>query len=204
MGQRHDSDSIADMINRIVVLSTLLLAFALSINFVLDEAEESDEQPLRNEPDLYMLNATIEQFDNDGALQHRIDASRFTHFPLTDLTTMKSPIMDLAHAQERAPWNITAADGRIIPGSDYREEVVELWNNVLATRSGNEGRFINIQTDSLTIYPERNYLETDAKVFIDNETGRTTAAGMKAFLDAGRFMFYSTDGDRVTTIFLPN
>jgi len=192
------------MINRIVVLSTLLLTFALSINFVLDEAEEPEDQTPRNEPDLYMLNATVEQFDEDGQLQHRINADRFTHFPLTDLTTMKSPTMALAHSEHSSPWNITATDGRILPGTNYREEIVELWNNVLATRGGRQGRFVNIQTDSLTIYPERDYLETDAKVLIDNETGRTTAAGMKAFLDAGRFMFYSTDGDRVTTIFLPN
>ena len=204
MGPLHDSDSIAVMINRIVVLSTLLLAFALSINFVLDEAEVPEEKTPRNEPDLYMLNATIEQFDEDGLLQHRIDADRFTHFPLTDLTTMKSPAMALAHSDNSAPWDITAAEGRILPGTNYREEVVELWNNVLAARNGRQGRFVNIQTESLTIYPEQDYLETDAKVFIDNETGRTTAAGMQAFLDEGRFMFYSTDEDRVTTIFLPN
>ena len=204
MGQPHDSDSIAVMINRIVVLSSLLLAFALSINWVMDESEEQDDEIPRNEPDIYMLNASIEQFNDEGMLQHRIDADRFTHFPLTNLTTMKSPAMALAHSERQSPWNITAKEGRILPASDYREEVIELWTNVVAARSGAEGRFVNIQTDSLTIYPERDYLETDAKVFIDNETGRTTAAGMKAYLDAGRFMFYSTADDRVTTIFLPN
>lgn len=204
MGLPHDSDSIAFMINRIVVLSTLLLAFALSINWVMDESEDSDDELPRNEPDVYMLNASIEQFDDEGSLQHKIDADRFTHFPLTNLTTMKSPAMALAHSEQQSPWNITAAEGRILPASEYREEVIELWTNVLAVRNGLEGRFVNIQTDSLTIYPERDYLETDAKVFIDNETGRTTASGMKAFLDAGRFMFYSTAENRVTTIFLPN
>lgn len=192
------------MINRIVVLSTLLLALSLSINWVLEESEDPEDRAPGNEPDLYMLNATIEQFDKNGSLQHRIGANRFTHFPMTDLTTMKSPTMALANANDQAPWNITAQEGRILPGSEYREEVVELWDNVLAAKTGRLGRFVNIQTDSLTIYPERDYLETDTKVFIDNETGRTTAAGMKAFLDAGRFMFFSTSSDRVTTIFLPN
>jgi lipopolysaccharide export system protein LptC len=191
------------VINRIVVLSTLIIAFALSINWVLEEEEKEVSSEPRNDPDLYMLNASINQFDESGELQHTIGAQRFTHFPLTDLTTMKSPTMSLA-SEAPTPWQITAKEGRILPASRYREEIVELWNNVLAEKSRDNNDFINIQTNSLTVYPEREYAETDEKVYIDSQTGRTSAAGMKAYLDTGRFMFFSTDEHRVTTIFLPN
>ena len=149
-----------------------------------------------------MLNATINQFDGEGELQHRIAANRFTHFPLTDLTTMKFPALALGRTRDSKPWEITSSEGRILPSSDYREEIVELWNNVLAAKPGSGSDFVNIQTNSLTVYPERDYAETDEAVFIDNQSGRTTAAGMKAFLDTGKFMFYSTPTHRVTTIFL--
>ena len=192
------------MINRIIVLSTLILAFALTINWFMAESEETVDFTPRNEPDLYMLNATISQFDSEGELQHRIAANRFTHFPLTDLTTMKFPALALGRVQDSSPWEITSSEGRILPSSDYREEIVELWNNVLASQLINGSTFVNIQTNSLTVYPERDYAETDEPVFIDNQSGRTTAAGMKAFLDTGKFMFYSTPKHRVTTIFLPN
>ena len=191
------------MINRIVVLSTLIIACALSINWVLEEDDKREQPEARNDPDLYMLNASINQFDDFGELQHTLGAARFTHFPLTDLTTMKLPNMALA-AEQQSPWLITANEGRILPASNYREEIVELWNNVLAEKSGQEVDFINISTNSLTVYPEREYAETDEKVYIDNQNGRTTAAGMKAYLDTGRFMFYSTEEHRVTTIFLSN
>lgn len=190
------------MINRFVVLSTLILAFALAINWMLDESEKTEPDEPRNDPDLYMLNAAIHQYDQAGALQHTLEAARFTHFPLTDLTTMKSPSIALGKV-ETSPWRISADEGRLIPASDYREEIIELWNNVLAIHSETTARFINIQTESLTVYPEREYAETDRKVYIDNQNGRTTAAGMRAFLDRGRFMFYSTDTERVRTIFLP-
>lgn len=190
------------MINRIIVLSTLILAFALTINRVMIESEEAPDIPPGNEPDLYMLNATINQFDGEGELQHRIAANRFTHFPLTDLTTMKFPALALGRTRDSKPWEITSSEGRILPSSDYREEIVELWNNVLAAKPGSGSDFVNIQTNSLTVYPERDYAETDEAVFIDNQSGRTTAAGMKAFLDTGKFMFYSTPTHRVTTIFL--
>lgn len=192
------------MINRIIVLSTLILAFALTINWFMAESEETVDFIPRNEPDLYMLNATISQFNPEGELQHRIAANRFTHFPLTDLTTMKFPALALGRARDSDPWEITSSEGRILPSSDYREEIVELWNNVLASRLSNGSTFVNIQTNSLSVYPERDYAETDEPVFIDNQSGRTTAAGMKAFLDTGKFMFYSTPTHRVTTVFLAN
>ena len=190
------------MINRIVVLSSLVLAFAVSINWVMEQSEVPGPPSGRNDPDLYMLNAEINQFDDTGHLQHTLSAVRFTHFPLTDLTTMKTPTLSLK-VTEGSPWQITSREGRILPSSNYRDEVVELWDSVLAEQSGRNGRFMNIQTDSLTVYPDREYAETDEKVYIDNQAGRTTAAGMKAFLDKGRFMFYSTPKDRVITIFLP-
>ena len=192
------------MINRIIALSTLILAFALTINWFMAESEEAVDFTPRNEPDLYMLNATISQFGPEGELQHRIAANRFTHFPLTDLTTMKFPALALGRARDSDRWEITSSEGRILPSSDYREEIVELWNNVLASQLSNGSAFVSIQTNSLTVYPERDYAETDEPVFIDNQNGRTTAAGMKAFLDTGKYMFYSTPTHRVTTMFLPN
>ena len=56
---------------------------------------------------------------------------------------------------------------------------------------------------SLTVYPEKEYAETDRKVTIDENSGRTTAAGMKAFFESGKYIFYSTPTERVHTIFLP-
>ena len=46
------------------------------------------------------------------------------------------------------------------------------------------------ETNSLTIYPARDFAETDEQVIITNQSGRTTAAGMKAFLNIGKFMLY--------------
>ena len=192
------------MINRLIVLSTLIIAFALTINwFITDSEEELDFTP-RNEPDFYMLNATINQYGPEGKLQHRIAANRFTHFPLTDVTTMKFPALSLGRTRDSDPWESNSSKGRILPSSDYREEVVELWSNVLASQSSNKSEFVTIKTNSLTVYPERDYAETDEPVFIKNQSGRTTAAAMKAFLNTGKFMFYSTPENRVTTIFLPD
>jgi lipopolysaccharide export system protein LptC len=192
------------MINRIIVPSTLIIAFALKINWFLTESEDEVDFTPRNDPDLYMLNATINHFGPEGELQHQINAQRFTHFPMTDVTTMQLPALALGRTRDSDPWEITSSEGRILPSSNYREEVVELWSNVLASQSGKGNQFVAFETSSLTVYPERDYAETDEPVFIKNESGRTTAAAMKAFLNTGKFMFYSTPTHRVTTIFLPD
>ena len=190
------------MINRLIVPSTLIIALALTINWFLAKPEEEIGFTPRNEPDLYMLNATINHFGPEGELQHRIDAERFTHFPMTDVTTMQFPALVLERTRDSDSWEITSSEGRILPSSDYREEVVELWSIVLASQSSKGNQFVSFQTQSLTVYPERDYAETDEPVIIKNQSGRTTAAAMKAFLNKGKFMFYSTPTNRVTTIFL--
>ena len=107
------------------------------------------------------------------------------------------------HSFKNEPWDIEAKNGRLLSHSVYREEVVELWDDVLAVQLADNGQYITIQTQSLTVYPEREFAETDQKVYIDNNSGRTSAAGMKAFFQGGKFIFYSTPTERVHTIFLP-
>jgi len=191
--------------NRATILASLILVFAIATNLMLEQSDDSlPPAPMRqNDPDLYMLNATITQFDDDGDLQHKIKADRFTHFPLTDMTSLKFPNLQLFPDSKKEPWNIEAKNGRLLSQSVYREEVIELWDDVLAVQQTGNGHFIHIQTQSLTVYPEREYAETDQKVYIDSNSSRTSAAGMKAFFRGGKFIFYSTPTERVHTIFLP-
>ncbi len=192
------------MNNRATILASLILVFAIATNLILEQSDSLPPAPmLRNDPDLYMLNATVTQFDDDGNLQHTIKADRFTHFPLTDMTSLIFPNLRLFPHSKKEPWDIEAKNGRLLSQSVYREEVVELWNDVLAVQQTDSGHFVRIQTQSLTVYPEREYAETDQKVYIDDNSSRTSAAGMKAFFRGGKFIFYSTPTERVHTIFLP-
>tara|TARA_B100001964_G_scaffold237555_1_gene301333 strand:- start:6900 stop:7547 length:648 start_codon:yes stop_codon:yes gene_type:complete len=191
--------------NRATILASLILILGIATNLILEQGDEElpTIPPGQNDPDLYMLNATITQFDTEGTLQHKIKADRFTHFPLTDVTSLIFPNLQLFSDSGAVPWDIEAKNGRLLSPSVYREEIVELWDNVLAVQQSAAGHFINIRTQSLTIYPEREYAETDQKVHIDNNSGRTSAAGMKAFFRLDKFVFYSTPTERVHTIFLP-
>jgi lipopolysaccharide export system protein LptC len=190
---------------RNILLFILAGLFAVATNWLLDQEDSADNEATigRNDPDLYMLNAKITQFATSGGRQHEIIASRLTHFPLTDMTALISPEVKLFARNTTNPWKITADNGRLLPESQLRDEIVELWDNVSAEKSASPGEFIKIKTASLTIYPGQDFAETDQMVTIDGVGGRTSAAGMHAYLNEGRFLFVSDKTHKVITTLLP-
>ena len=192
-------------ITRNILLISLIVLFAAVTNWLIDQQEPLDDGPSigPNDPDLYMLNAKITQFATNGGRQHEIIASRLTHFPLTDMTALISPEVKLFAHNATNPWKITADNGRLLPESQLRDEIVELWDNVAAEKTDLQGEFIKIKTTSLTIYPGQDFAETDQMVTIDGVGGRTSAAGMQAYLNEGRFLFVSDETNKVITTVLP-
>lgn len=192
--------------SKTIILACLILLFAVTINLLMEQDPLSDAKPVfgRNDPDFYMLNADITQYRESGFRHHKIKAERLTHYPLTHLTILKTPNMILyPTGGEEQPWDITAKNGRWLDKALLREERLDLWDQVIAVQKDDLGKFIYIQTHSLTIYPDKDYAETDQKVYIDDNTGRTIASGMRAFFEDGRFYFFSSPEQRVQTILLP-
>lgn len=183
----------------------------MGINWYQDNAvvEREITQTPRSEPDLYMINANITQFDKMGQLHHRIRAEKFTHFPLTDITILRMPSVIL-YSEGTTPWQINAREGQILPGESAvrassgrtsdTDDIVELWNEVIAEQTRPDGRFIHIRTDFLTIIPADDYAETDRIVTIEDNKSTTTAAGMIAHFRPGRFVFFSNEDQRVNTV----
>ncbi len=190
---------------RNILLISLIILFAATTNWLIDQQEPADDGRSigRNDPDLYMLNAKITQFATNGGRQHEIIASRLTHFPLTDMTALISPEVKLFAHNATNPWKITADNGRLLPESQLRDESLELWDNVSAEKADLRGEFIKIKTASLTVYPGQDFAETDQMVTIDGVGGRTSAAGMQAYLNEGRFLFVSDEANKVVTTLLP-
>lgn len=192
------------MNSKLIIQLAFLLVVAAGINWYLEPRKEEPGNSLiqQNDPDLYMTDASLAQFDAAGNLQHRIQASRFTHFPVSDITTLDSPNITLFKKNDQ-PWKIRSISGHILPAQKKQGSTLELWDSVLVERTSESGQFINIRTENLTVLPDQDYAETDQAVIIDHNTSRTTASGMKAYLKPGKFHFYSTPPQRVDTVILP-
>ena len=195
------------MNNRTLIIVASILLVGIATNFVIGVTEDDlvpDAGP-NNEPDLYISAGRITQYNKQGSMQHQLSATRMTHFPLTDVTTLAVPNMFLYPEDEAGqPWDIIASHGRLLPRSFFGDETVELWDQVLAIREETDGGFVHIETETLTVFPERDFAETTSPVSIDNASSHTTAGGgMKAWFEDGRFEFFASRNQRVVSVVSP-
>ncbi len=197
--------------SRALIILVLMFTAAWATRWVMDrdDAPASLDPNAKNEPDLYMVNAIIDQFDENGQPKHKIKAFKLTHYPATDITTLDMPRVKLYLEDTTSPWDIESNFGRLTPKSSNKslpnreEEIVELWEHVFAQRTRLSGDFVNIRTEQMTVFPDRDYLESRLKVYLDDQSGRTTAGAMNAYLEQTRYEFFTKDAERVNTIFIP-
>ena len=193
----------------IILILTFAVAWLASWLMSRDGAPATLDPEAKNEPDLYMVNAIIDQYDERGQPKHKIKALKLTHYPATDITTLEMPRVKIYLEDTASPWDIESNFGRLTPKSNNQslpnreEEVVELWERVFAQQTRLSGDFVNIRTEQMTVYPDRDYLESRDKVYLDDQSGRTTAGAMNAYLEQTRYEFFTNNIQRVNTIFIP-
>jgi LPS export ABC transporter protein LptC len=183
-------------------VAVIVLVLGLLIGFIVEEGEDPTKDATnRNEPDLFLLNAKISQFNERGHLKSVIEAHRFTHYPLTDVTALESPQVELYLTLDHTPWTIEASSGRLLPLSAYRKEAVELWTDVRANRRHKDGSETLIETDALTVFVSSNLVEGNEPVRISTKNSITLAPLMRAWLDSGQFELRSDGSTQVSTQF---
>jgi LPS export ABC transporter protein LptC len=184
---------------RAIIILLALYFGALALNYGVDVDKQVTEPQLSiNEPDLYMEDASISQMNKAGRRTSVISAKRFTHYPLTDVTTLQLPSIQLLDVGKQSPWSISSIEGRLLGVSEYREEAVELWKTVTAEKITSEGA-TRLVTETLSVFPDQNLAESDSVVTILTRDTKTTAAGVRAFFDKDLFIFRSSDERRVET-----
>jgi LPS export ABC transporter protein LptC len=183
-------------------VAVIVLVLGLLIGFIVEEdADQTNNRANRNEPDLFLVNAKISQFNERGHLKSVIEAFRFTHYPLTDVTALESPQVALFLTLDHKPWTIKSSSGRLLPLSAYRKEAVELWTDVRANRQHKDGSETLIETDALTVFASSNLVEANEPVRISTKNSITIAPLMRAWLDSGQFELRSDGSTQVSTHF---
>jgi lipopolysaccharide export system protein LptC len=118
---------------------------------------------------------------------------------------MSAPDLTL-HSPGQAPWRAVSNNGTISKRATtdgHSEEVVELTEDVQLTRNASAAKFLYLTTSALSLYPDRQYVQTDEAVTIDTNTGRTTASSMSGDLAAGILRLAADAQQQVQTIVLP-
>lgn len=159
-----------------------------------------------DDPDLTLEDALITRFRASGRLKYRLRSPLIEHFDAQALTRVESPDLEL-HSEPDPPWHMTAHHGTITnaTGADGQtEERVLLDEDVRIEQRFEDGRQFELRTPSATVFPDRQYAETDRDVMITTHVGRTTGVGLQGDLDRGLVHLFSDGDQRVHTILLPD
>ncbi|WP_444915729.1 LPS export ABC transporter periplasmic protein LptC [Microbulbifer sp. TRSA007] len=137
--------------------------------------------------DLIIKGAETRRFDQAGNLAYRVDAEQITYFQFKrrDRANLKEPRM-LFYTDDQPKWATRSKRGvafnrgkRIVLSGDV--QIDEL--------PGPNG--IQLETPRITIFPDREFAETDKVVTISSGPNRTEGTGMRAYLKENRMEILS-------------
>jgi lipopolysaccharide export system protein LptC len=139
-----------------------------------------------NDIDFYVINAKSTQFQPDGKLANRMTSDKLEHLKSSDITLLSKPDLLLYRGTE-LPWHVQSERAEVAPEGTQ----VELIDAVRVARTDAKGRPTILTTSRLTVFPDKDYAQTEQAVRIEAANGVTTAQGMKAYLNDGRMLLLS-------------
>ncbi|MFC0711688.1 LPS export ABC transporter periplasmic protein LptC [Azorhizophilus paspali] len=137
--------------------------------------------------DFYATNAYTLQYQAEGKLHYEMTAEKVEHLKTSEITLLTRPDLLLFRGTP-IPWHVRSERGEVSPAGDQ----VELVDAVRVERTDTQGRPTILTTSHLSVFPEREYAETQQPVKIEAANGVTTAVGMKAYLDDSRMHLLSS------------
>ena len=131
--------------------------------------------------DFYVVGASAQQFQTDGQLQYEMTADKVEHLKASEVTVLTKPDLQM-YRGTTYPWHVQSERGEVNP--DGTE--VELIDSVRVARTDEKDRTTIITSSRMTVFPQKQYAQTEQDVRIDGAGGTTTGKGMKAYLKEGK------------------
>ena len=176
------------LLNLVLISCATLLVAALgywNLN-PQDSNTPADDLARDNQIDFFAHNTYTVQYQADGKLHYELTAEKVEHIKASDITLMTAPNMNLFRGTD-LPWKIHSERGEVSPGGTE----VELIDRVRVERTDAKGRTTILTTSRLTVFPDKEYAQTQQAVRIVAANGVTTAQGMKAYMNDGRMLLLS-------------
>ena len=144
--------------------------------------------PEQNNPekiaDTFFNHSTIINFSETGLPKSKIIGEQLFHYPGEEDSEIINPRMTFFR-NEGSPVFITADHGWI---NQSGTRVLLKGHTVIVREKSSFNKFSKLETPELTIWPNRDYAETDKPVKITTEGTNATGIGMKAYLDKEHYL----------------
>ena len=169
-------------------LIVLVVALALAVGYwnirPASFTPQAVQAPLQ--PDFFMDNPRIRQLNEQGQPVYDLASERAAHQIDRDMTELDEPRLQYYREGDQQPWDMRARYGEVSADG----QLVELSEDVVVEQQLDGQAARRLSTAALTVYPKRNYAETDRNVTIE-AGGVTTATGMQAYFNDGRIELLS-------------
>lgn len=170
----------------------LLAVTVLLLLGLLDRAQNDDSiaalvesSPLAENYDYYITGMNTTRFLASGQPEYRMQAARVTHYPDGDIALLEEPRF-YWYREQAQPWQVEARAGTLAPDPQRGEDRLELTGEVLLNQSAADGRFMEVRTETLTVFPAFEEILTAAAVNLRTQDSSIDSIGMHAWLEQNR------------------
>lgn len=166
------------LIGFILVLSTATSSWLALKSTSAEEATAAQANVVES----YMTQAVVVQMNGvTGSPQYLLQSPLLEHYTAGDITKITRPHLTILQP-DSAPWYLSADQGQASNGL----ESVKLQNNVvLFEPQSAQNPTMTITTSAATIYPKRQYAESDQLIIATQPDKKLQAVGMQTYFKTG-------------------
>jgi len=171
----------------IVLFVILIGAFSNWLLTSLETRPLIRPEKVRHDPDYFLDNFNATVMNDSGKPRYKLKGKRLDHYPDDKSVAIQQLTMDL-YRDKLPEWKVTAVQGLVYD----KAQRIELLGKVTMHRPPTpEEAEITLLTEDVTIFPQREYAETDAAVTITSGRNEMQAVGMRLNLSDGRLELLS-------------
>lgn len=159
---------------RILIAAAILVPVLLYWGFAGSPAPTPETQPvLSGQIDYFVEDAKVKEWDETGKLKRSMTSTRIEHAPSSGTHNIAQPVSK--HYRNDGTYSQITAERGVAQDDNSR---MDLAGNVIVNDNPESTTAITLNTETLAVFPPKDYAETDAAVVIKSRTSKLEGVGM--------------------------
>ncbi len=141
-----------------------------------------DHESLVNSVDTTILDVTVRQFNQEGALANVLSSPIVQHIPRNDMYLFQNPYIVVQQKKE-PPWDISSQKAQMY---ERGKQITFIGNVLVHQQKGNKSQESTLKTEEVTYFPKEKKASSKVLVTYEQSGNIIQSIGMNAYLDEKR------------------